>query len=270
LVQGITGPFFGAVIQGISGVTAGLIIAFSASWQLTLVILGLIPGKISTDLSYGLCWIPATKSFDRLWAKVTRRYKDLTEAYEMAGQTACEAIGSVRTVLTLTQEKTFTDQFEKHCELPHKLTVTGGRWSAITFAFAQAVPFISWGVAFYYGSRLIVWQLYGSKEIIQSIFAIIFTSMAAGQINNHTPDAAKAKNAAKTITELLDRNSQINVTSNSGETSATAEGQANVTGAHFSYPTRPGIKILNGLEVEAMPGKTVALVGQSGCGKYST
>lgn len=35
----------------------------------------------------------------------------------------------------------------------------------------------------------------------------------------------------------------------------------------FRYPTRLNVKVLNGLNLEVLQGKTVALVGHSGCGK---
>lgn len=36
---------------------------------------------------------------------------------------------------------------------------------------------------------------------------------------------------------------------------------------HFEYPTRPGIRILDDLNLEVPSGKTVAIIGGSGCGK---
>ena len=36
---------------------------------------------------------------------------------------------------------------------------------------------------------------------------------------------------------------------------------------HFSYPNRPSLPVLKGFNLELEPGKTVALVGESGCGK---
>lgn len=38
-------------------------------------------------------------------------------------------------------------------------------------------------------------------------------------------------------------------------------------GCKFSYPTRPDFKVLKELSVAVNPGETLALVGQSGCGK---
>ena len=44
-------------------------------------------------------------------------------------------------------------------------------------------------------------------------------------------------------------------------------GEVKIQGVHFSYPTRPNIKVLRGLNISVRPGKTLALVGASGCGK---
>jgi ATP-binding cassette subfamily B (MDR/TAP) protein 1 len=45
------------------------------------------------------------------------------------------------------------------------------------------------------------------------------------------------------------------------------KGDIKYTNVYFTYPTRPTVSVLNGLNMNILHGKTVALVGSSGCGK---
>jgi ATP-binding cassette subfamily B (MDR/TAP) protein 1 len=45
------------------------------------------------------------------------------------------------------------------------------------------------------------------------------------------------------------------------------KGNIKYTNVYFTYPTRPTVSVLNGLNMNILHGKTVALVGSSGCGK---
>jgi len=47
-------------------------------------------------------------------------------------------------------------------------------------------------------------------------------------------------------------------------------GEVEFTDVTFNYPTRPDIQVLKGLTFSAKPKQTVALVGESGCGKSTT
>ena len=44
-------------------------------------------------------------------------------------------------------------------------------------------------------------------------------------------------------------------------------GEIEVKSAHFHYPSRPEVQVLQGLSIAVRPGQTLALVGPSGCGK---
>ena len=45
------------------------------------------------------------------------------------------------------------------------------------------------------------------------------------------------------------------------------EGKIDASDVIFEYPSRPGVKVLQGMNVSVKPGQTLALVGPSGCGK---
>jgi len=40
--------------------------------------------------------------------------------------------------------------------------------------------------------------------------------------------------------------------------------------SEFSYPNRPTVKVLKGINLKVQKGQTIALVGSSGCGKSTT
>jgi ABC-type multidrug transport system fused ATPase/permease subunit len=60
---------------------------------------------------------------------------------------------------------------------------------------------------------------------------------------------------------------EIDVSSTLGLRPTEINGAISMNNVQFSYPTRPSVKILNGLTVDIKPGETVAFVGPSGGGK---
>jgi ATP-binding cassette subfamily B (MDR/TAP) protein 1 len=93
--------------------------------------------------------------------------------------------------------------------------------------------------------------------------------MQAGNVFAFVPDVSSAKGAANSIIRLLDARPVIDAESTEGKSvpSETIKGHIQFENVHFSYPTRPGFRVLRGLSLIVEPGTYVALVGSSGCGK---
>ena len=61
--------------------------------------------------------------------------------------------------------------------------------------------------------------------------------------------------------------SKIDPTSDEGKVPSAIEGNIKFEDVVFTYPARPDVQVLHGLDLEVKVGQTMALVGPSGCGK---
>jgi ATP-binding cassette subfamily B (MDR/TAP) protein 1 len=176
-------------------------------------------------------------------------------------------IQNIRTIAKISQEGYFYQTFETSILNPHKMTVNGAFVPSFGFSFSQSVLHFAWAASLYYGAFLLKLELYDSNQILRAMFSIIFAAMAAGQVTNFAPDAAKARLAAAQVFKLLGRTSKIDVNSGLGEQRPTSVGTVELSAVEFAYPSRTDAQILKGLDILAQLGKTFALVGKSGCGK---
>lgn len=80
-------------------------------------------------------------------------------------------------------------------------------------------------------------------------------------------DFHKAMLAAARVFKLLDRKPEIDTNPATGLKLGDVKGNVDLSDAEFSYPTRANIRILKRLQLSIKSGESIALVGESGCGK---
>ncbi|KAG8045283.1 hypothetical protein GUJ93_ZPchr0008g13183 [Zizania palustris] len=101
-VRGLVGDALQLVVQNTTTLIAGLVIAFVSNWELSLIILALIPliglnGWIQMKFIQGFS-------------------ADAKMMYEEASQVANDAVSSIRTVASFSAEEKVMDLYKKKCE----------------------------------------------------------------------------------------------------------------------------------------------------------
>lgn len=67
--------------------------------------------------------------------------------------------------------------------------------------------------------------------------------------------------------QIIETKPIINPLANTGETPTSCDGNITLRNIFFNYPSRPDVKVLQGVTMFINKGETVAFVGSSGCGK---
>uniref|UniRef100_A0A8C4SF16 Bile salt export pump-like n=1 Tax=Erpetoichthys calabaricus TaxID=27687 RepID=A0A8C4SF16_ERPCA len=255
-VQGATGTQIGMIVNSLTNVGASIIIAFYFSWKLSLLV---------------LCFLPLIGLSGAFQAKMLTGFANQDkEALEAAGQVSSEALNNIRTIAGLAKEDSFVQLYEQQLELPYKAATKKAKVYGVFFAFAKCVIFMAYAASFRLGGFLVSSEGIHYSVVFRVISAIVISGTALGRASSFTPDYAKAKVAAAQLFKLFDRIPKISLQSDQGEVWDSFRGELEFINCKFTYPTRPDVQILRGLQISVKPGQTLAFVGSSGCGKSTS
>ncbi|CAN6994158.1 hypothetical protein IGI04_017322 [Brassica rapa subsp. trilocularis] len=252
-IRGLVGDALAQMVQNLSSILAGLIIAFLACWQLAFVVLAMLP-LIALN---GFLYMKFMKGFSA----------DAKKMYGEASQVANDAVGSIRTVASFCAEDKVMNMYTKKCEGPMKTGIRQGIVSGIGFGVSFFVLFASYATSFYVGAQLVDDGKTTFDSVFRVFFALTMAAIAISQSSSLSPDSSKADIAAASIFGIIDRESKIDPSVESGRVLDTVKGDIELRHVSFKYPSRPDVQIFQDLCLSIRAGKTVALVGESGSGK---
>uniref|UniRef100_A0A4X2M907 Phosphatidylcholine translocator ABCB4 n=1 Tax=Vombatus ursinus TaxID=29139 RepID=A0A4X2M907_VOMUR len=250
------GDKIGLLFQAVATFLTGFIVGFATGWKLTLVILAISP---------------VLGASAALWAKVLSSFTDKELlAYAKAGAVAEEVLAAIRTVIAFGGQKKELERYNKNLEDAKNFGIKKAITANISMGIAFLLIYASYALAFWYGTTLIIATEYTIGEVLTVFFAVLIGAFSIGQASPSIEAFANARGAAYVVFKIIDNKPSIDSYSTSGHKPDNISGNLEFKNVHFTYPSRQEVKILKGLNLKVNSGQTVALVGNSGCGKSTT
>ncbi|XP_027395699.1 multidrug resistance protein 1 isoform X6 [Bos indicus x Bos taurus] len=250
------GDKIGMFFQAMATFFTGFIIGFTEGWKLTLVILAISP---VLGLSAAV------------WAKIVSSFTDKELlAYAKAGAVAEEVLAAIRTVTAFGGQKKELERYNKNLEEAKRIGIKKAITANISMGAAFLLIYASYALAFWYGTSLVLSGEYSIGHVLTVFFSVLIGAFSVGQASPNIEAFANARGAAYEVFKIIDHKPSIDSYSNTGHKPDNIKGNLEFRNVHFHYPSRNEVKILKGLNLKVGSGQTVALVGNSGCGKSTT
>lgn len=273
-LAGLSGSVIGTLFSITVNLIAAIILTHIIAWRIALVCLALVP----LLLGAGLMEL-------RVLGKFEERHEN---AYTKSVDIGVEAISSIKTIASLSLEEETLQTYRRSLKGPRKetfkVTLQASLCQAMTYFLGNVVN----AIAYYWGSKQIIAGNYSETQFLIVVFSLLVSALLWSQMFALAPELTSARAAMERILSLIEIGSDgmqgqlghplVAMPGKEKDLEATAEAKApcrsdnqaasvQLCNVHFSYPARPDIKVLNGLNIDIRPGKFCALVGPSGAGK---
>ena len=222
------------------------------SWKLTLFMLATFPLLVISAIVFG-----------KFIRKISKKAQD-----ELANTNIIveETFQSIQAVKAFTNEKyevnRYTNSLNKVVnEALKAATLRGGFVSFIIFALFGGIVGVVW-----YGAQLVAQGDLILADLLTFIFYTAFIGGSVGGLGDIYAQLQKTIGASDRILEILGDPSEVDINANETITQVKF-GTIDIQDIHFSYPSRPSVEILKGINFNIEPGQKVAIVGTSGTGK---
>jgi ATP-binding cassette subfamily B (MDR/TAP) protein 1 len=260
------------MLVNIFNLLSSTILAIATGWKLGLVLgLGALPPLVVS----GYVRIRLEFKFD----------EDTAARFASSSALASEAVLAIRTVSSLALERAIVDRYQSMLSGIAKKSIASLGWKMLFYALSQSISYLAMGLGFWYGGQLVSTGEYTNAQFYIVFVAIIFSGESAASFFQYTTSITKARTAMNYIFKLrrgrviCDEHSEVHAGGHDSPTPSSFDTRRQIkvgdkggmavecNKLSFAYPLRPGASVLRDIDVSITPGKLIAFVGASGCGK---
>lgn len=232
-------------------VTATLVILFSTNSQLALVTLWILPAALILFAVFGSIVQP-------LFTKVQQKLSALNTILQ-------ENLAGIKVVKAFTREKSEQAKFKFAADALMEQQIGIARVFSFMFPIIFLVAGLGQGTALYFGGEQIINNTLTIGEWQEFSLYLVFLFVPLAQFGFIITQFGQAMASAARIFEILDAKSDV-IDKPGAIALPPVVGDIKFEGVSFRY-FGSGDPVLDGVDFEAKPGQTVALLGATGSGK---
>ena len=189
VIEAAVGKNIGVYVQNGCTVIVALIIAFVAGWELTLLMLGLMPFLILGN-------IIETRTY------LTQASKASADESQ-AGQVVSEAVRGVRTVSSFGIQPNIISLYDRLMRRKYDTAVGTGACAGLAYGYSQFIMFAIYTCSFLFAAWLIREDRYTAAEVMRVFFVLLLSAFSIGQAVGLNADVARGQKVGVMSRNLL-------------------------------------------------------------------
>lgn len=238
-------------IRQIITLTVGSFVIFFFTPKLAGFMVAIFPVLVIVGLVFG--------NFIR---RISRQVQD---ALAYANVIVEETLQAIPIVKAFTSERFENERYSKAQSNVVRIAIKASKYrgafiSFIILALLGSIVLILWFGAYQVQSGEIT-----AEQLTNFIFYTVFIGGSIAGLGDLFGQIQKAIGASERVLQITSTPGEL--TLETKKESLKLEGSIEYRNVHFSYPTRPEVEVLKGINLAISPGEKIALVGSSGAGK---
>ncbi len=236
--------------QNVLTVVSVTVVLFFFEWQLALIVLAVMPILIALAYRYSHVAHPTLRD-------VQQKLADVATVAE-------ENIVGVHVVKSFAQEPQESAKFHARSEEVFRQTVRANRQRALYVPFISWVPMLAQAAVLLIGARMVTsGQLTVGGFVAFNLYLGMLV-MPLRSLGMWIGQAQRATASGERIFEIMDEPEEI---ADRPDAVGLPAGGGHLRFENVRFEYLEGRPVLDGVELDVAPGKTIALIGQTGAGK---
>jgi len=236
--------------QNVLTLIGAMAVMFVVNWKLTLVALWIAPLLIGLAYRYSHVAHPLLRDVQQQMANVAT--------------VAEENIVGVHVVKSFAQERAEQAKFETASEAVFRQSVAANRQRALYVPLLSFLPLLAQGAVLLVGGRMVIDGTLSYSSFFFFNILVLMLVMPLRMLGMWIGQAQRATASGERIFEILDEPEEVADRPGAAELPP-GPGRVSYRGVSFDYAS--GRRVLDAIDLELEPGRTVALIGHTGAGK---